>query len=90
MAVFSNSWANALSFFLFLLLAVPSDAFPKRGGNGNGNSAATGNTASNGKATKGNGATKGAAAGGAAGAAAGGISQATDGSTILDKTVTIK
>ncbi|EPE30778.1 hypothetical protein GLAREA_03745 [Glarea lozoyensis ATCC 20868] len=82
--MFNNNWTGFLSFFVFLLLAVPSDAFPKR--KGNGNNAATGNTG----AAKGNGAAKGAAAGAATGAAAaGGISLATDGSTILDKTVTI-
>lgn len=68
MAVLYNNWAGVLSFFVFLLLALPSDALPKRK---NGNTAAA-----NGGATN--------------AAAATEITQATDGSMILDKTVTIK
>lgn len=84
MAVLFNNWAGVLSFFLFMLLAIPTDALPQKTKATTGK-AATGATT---KATKG---TKGAAAGGATGAtAATKITTATDGSMILDKTVQIK
>ena len=73
------TWARLLPLLLFSLLAIPTDALPKR-------------KSPSGEASSG--ATTGAAAGatteGATGAGAGKITTATDGSTILDKTVTIK
>lgn len=66
MALISESWCRALSLLLFLFLAVPIDALPKK------KSAAS---------------TGGAATGAAAATT---ITKATDGSTILDKTVNIK
>ncbi|PVH81540.1 hypothetical protein DL98DRAFT_514677 [Cadophora sp. DSE1049] len=70
-----NSWSRVLSLvLLFLLVALPVESLPQRRKKGG---AATG-------------AATGAAAGGAAGAAATKITQATDGSMILDKTVQIK
>jgi hypothetical protein len=71
------TWARPLSLLLFSLLAIPADALPKR-------------KSPSGKASSGatTGAATGATTGGATGA--GGITTATDGSTILDKTVTIK
>ena len=69
---------QALSFFFFLSLILQSDALPRRARKRPNNN--TGNTAA---ATAGNTAGLAATAGGT-------ISQATDGSTILDKTVNIK
>jgi hypothetical protein len=69
---------RALSFFFFLSLILQSDALPRRGRKRPNNN--TGNTA---------GATAGTTAGLAA-TGGGTVSQATDGSTILDKTVNIK
>lgn len=69
---------RALSFFFFLSLILQSDALPRRGRKRPNNN--TGNTAS---------ATAGTTAGLAA-TGGGTVSQATDGSTILDKTVNIK
>lgn len=78
-------WTGVLSFILFLLLALPADALPKKAKaatKGTGATTGTGATANTNTA---------ATAGGVAGAAAAGaITQATDGSTILDKTVQIK
>ncbi|KAH6669474.1 hypothetical protein B0J14DRAFT_546611 [Halenospora varia] len=77
-------WTGVLSFILFLLLALPADALPKKAKaatKGTGATTGTGATANTNTA---------ATAGGVAGAAAAGaITQATDGSTILDKTVQI-
>lgn len=71
-----NPWIRVLSLVLvFLLVALPVESLPQRKKKG-GKGGATG-------------ATTGAAAGGA-GAAATKITQATDGSMILDKTVQIK
>ncbi|KAG9236850.1 hypothetical protein BJ875DRAFT_201874 [Amylocarpus encephaloides] len=91
MAVISNKWVGVLSFFLLLLLAIPTDAAPQRRKNGNGNGATTkGNGATTkGGATSKGGATGATAGGATAGAAATKITQATDGSTILDKTVNV-
>ncbi len=74
-----ESWIRFLSFALLVLFALPVESLPKR----KNNAATKGNNS----ATKGNGAATGAAAGGVAATA---ITQATDGSTILDKTVQIK
>ncbi|KFY43384.1 hypothetical protein V495_03973 [Pseudogymnoascus sp. VKM F-4514 (FW-929)] len=68
---------RALSFFFFLSLILQSDALPRRGRKRPNNN--TGNTS---------GATAGTTAGLAA-TGGGTVSQATDGSTILDKTVNI-
>ena len=75
-----NSWSRVLSLvLLFLLVALPVESLPQR--------RKKGGAKKGGAAT---GAATGAAAGGAAAAAATKITQATDGSMILDKTVQIK
>ncbi|TVY18252.1 hypothetical protein LARI1_G002960 [Lachnellula arida] len=75
MAIIPQSWVSVVSFLVFLLFAFPADALPKK--KGQASTASTATTAT------------GATAVGGAAAAAGGITTATDGSTILDKNVTI-
>ncbi|KAG9245218.1 hypothetical protein BJ878DRAFT_419669 [Calycina marina] len=70
---FLSSWAQAASFALFLTLALPTDALPQP-------------KRAKGKTTSAN---SGATTDGATIAAATKITVATDGSTIMDKTVTI-
>jgi len=84
MAIISQSWVGVVSLIVFLLLAFPADALPKKA------KVSTASTAKSAKGATGAKAATGATAAGGAAAAAGGISTATDGSTILDKTVTIK
>lgn len=81
MAIIPQSWVGVVSLIVFLLFAFPADALPKK---------AKTSTTSTAKSATGAKAATGATGAGGAAAAAGGISTATDGSTILDKTVTIK
>jgi hypothetical protein len=70
-----ESWIRIVSFILLSFLALPVESLPKHKG-----TATTGTTSN----------TKANAAAAAAASSSGGITKATDGSTILDKTVTIK
>jgi len=70
-----ESWIRIVSFVLLSFLALPVESLPKHKG-----TATTGTTSN----------TKANAAAAAPASPSGGITKATDGSTILDKTVTIK
>jgi hypothetical protein len=72
-----ESWIRIVSFILLSFLTLPVESLPKHKGT------ATTGTTSNTKANA-------AAAAAAPASPSGGITKATDGSTILDKTVTIK
>jgi hypothetical protein len=70
-----KSWNRIASFILLSFLALPVESLPKNKG-----TPSTGTTSN----------TKANAAAAAAASSSGGITKATDGSTILDKTVVIK
>jgi hypothetical protein len=70
-----ESWIRIVSFILLSFLTLPVESLPKHKG-----TATTGTTSN----------TKANAAAAAPASPSGGITKATDGSTILDKTVTIK
>ena len=99
MVLILKSWTQAVSLAVYLMLALPTEAHPqpKRKQAHTGNGVASGGGARGGAATsgatRGGGATGGGARGGAAGGggatAAAKITEATDGSMILDKTVNI-
>ena len=84
MVLILKSWTQAVSFAVYLMLALPTEALPqpKRKNLTNGNT-------KNRKGAATGGATAGGATAGGAAAAAVEITVATDGSMILDKTVNI-